>query len=118
MEGADLTSIPEKLDLDKRSALTITWRDGRMSRYPIAWLRANCPCAVCREEREERERNPRRLTVLKGDGAAPAVTGARLVGSYAVQITWSDGHDGGIYSFEYLRGEIAKMEASVATKGE
>jgi len=25
------------------------------------------------------------------------------VGRYAVQIAWTDGHDSGIYTFEYLR---------------
>jgi DUF971 family protein len=38
---------------------------------------------------------------------------ANLVGNYAMQIEWSDGHGSGIYSFEYLR-EISPQKAAEA----
>jgi DUF971 family protein len=44
------------------------------------------------------------LTVLpKGMDQATQVADARLVGNYALQITWGDGHDTGIYDFRYWR---------------
>jgi DUF971 family protein len=44
------------------------------------------------------------LRVLPGNYAEPIVVMvASLVGNYAMKIEWSDGHDSGIYSFEYLR---------------
>ena len=55
--------------------------------------------------REEMARNP--LTVLppgaaKSSGPLTA-TGAELVGNYAIRVSFSDGHDTGLYSWEYLR---------------
>ena len=83
--------------------MTITWQDGHASTFELALLRKHCPCAACREERQHlsTELSP----VLKTDPGAdlPRAVGARLAGNYAVQIDWSDGHDTGIYDYEYLR---------------
>ena len=96
---------PRSLDLAKDRALTIQWTDGRVSIYPIAYLRKMSPSADSRKLREELASNP--LTVLPASAAGcdePLVaTGAELVGHYAVRITFSDGHDTGIYSWAYLR---------------
>jgi DUF971 family protein len=63
------------------------------------------PSADARELREQMAHNP--LTVLPSSsapGAGPlTATGAELVGRYAVRIRFSDGHDTGIYSWDYLR---------------
>ena len=95
---------PEHLDLRKREALVIRWSDGRESRYPITYLRRMSPSAETRKLREELSSNP--LTVLPAasgtDGPLEA-TGAELVGNYAVRITFSDGHQTGLYSWDYLR---------------
>lgn len=99
---------PRHLDLKKDRALTVQWSDGRVSIYPIAYLRRMSPSADARALREEMATNP--LTVLPssaGAGGSPSqpltATGADLVGHYAVRIVFSDGHDTGIYSWEYLR---------------
>jgi len=97
---------PRKLDLDRERGLTVTWSDGRVSIYPIAYLRKMSPSADARELRENLERNP--LTVLpatavsSGDQPLRAHS-AELVGNYAVRLRFSDGHDTGIYSWAYLR---------------
>ena len=96
---------PAHLDLQRDTALIITWGDGRTSTYPIEYLRAMSPSAEQRELRREMARNP--LTVLPSsmaghDGPLVAVD-AELVGRYAVRIRFSDGHDTGIYSWSYLR---------------
>ena len=50
----DLTTRPSDIAVDRGAGeLRITWGDGQVSRYPLQWLRANCPCATCREERRE-----------------------------------------------------------------
>jgi DUF971 family protein len=62
------------------------------------------PSADMRQLREEMAKNP--LTVLpsKSSSAGPlTVVSAELVGNYALKITFSDGHDTGIYSWQYLR---------------
>jgi len=113
MNASD-TSRPVHLDLKKDQGLTITWHDGTTSFYPIGYLRKLSPSADAKLLREEMERNP--LTVLPssfGTSGEPLVaTGAELVGNYAVRILFSDGHDTGIYSWDYLR-EIDPARAGI-----
>ncbi len=96
---------PKHLDLKKDKGLTVQWNDGAMSFYPIAYLRRMSPSAEARMLREEMAKNP--LTVLPVSSTAPdaalTATGAEMIGNYAVRIVFSDGHDTGIYSWEYLR---------------
>ena len=93
---------PTRIDLKKDRGLTIEWSDGSASFYPIAHLRRWSPSADSRELRAEQERNP--LMVLPGGrSSGPLVAhGAELVGNYALRIRFSDGHDAGIYTWEYL----------------
>ncbi|MBI1368658.1 MAG: DUF971 domain-containing protein [Planctomycetes bacterium] len=98
---------PTHLDLDKTKALTVTWTDGTVSVYPIAYLRKMSPSAEMKVLREQQASNP--LTVLpdkiaRGMESGPlAAVDAELVGNYAIRIRFSDGHDTGIYSWTYLR---------------
>jgi len=94
------------LDLKKDKGLTVQWSDGRVSFYSIEYLRKWSPSADARSLREEMARNP--LTVLPASavnqsGQSLTATGIEMVGNYAVCIKFSDGHDTGIYSWEYLR---------------
>ncbi|TVQ31040.1 MAG: DUF971 domain-containing protein [Phycisphaeraceae bacterium] len=99
------TTPPRKLDLKKDRGLTIEWADGATSYYSIALLRRLSPSAEARQLREELKKNP--LTVLPASasnaGGALTAEGAELVGNYALRIRFSDGHDTGIYTWEYLR---------------
>jgi DUF971 family protein len=67
----------------------------------LGTLRRECPCATCRSDREDARKNP--LRILKADPTDLRVTHAELVGTYAIQFTWSDGHNTGIFDFRYLR---------------
>ncbi len=84
--------------------LQIQWSDGQARRYQFSELRRKCPCATCRERRQaEAKRQPGQLTVLSADEARPArVTAMKPVGNYAYSIVFSDGHDSGIFTFEFL----------------
>ncbi len=97
--------MPAKLDLKKDRGLTVEWSDGTTSYYSIAYLRKMSPSADARALREEMARNP--LTVLPASAASatgPLVaTGIEMVGNYALRIRFSDGHDTGLYSWDYLR---------------
>lgn len=78
--------------------LTIEWRDGVVAHYPFFFLRDVCPCASCVDELTgEKVLDPKKI--------APDIhiRKADYVGNYALRITWSDGHDTGIYAFRYLR---------------
>lgn len=97
---------PVDLHLDRREGLKIKWADGHQSHYPLAYLRKRCPCATCRTERESEQPKPASLslTILPSNiDQATVFADAKLVGNYAIQITWADGHSTGIYDFRYLR---------------
>jgi len=78
-------------------AVRIVWDDGHASEYRNDYLRARCPCAACRE------RISRRLPVINAPREALYPVQIGVVGRYAVSVTWSDGHDSGIYSYQTLR---------------
>ncbi len=82
-------------------SLTIKWVDGQVSAMPLAKLRQRCPCAACKTDREESAKNP--LAILKADPTNIRVISAKMVGNYAIQLFWSDGHDSGIFDFDFLR---------------
>jgi DUF971 family protein len=89
------------------SELAIKWPDGGESFIPLEYLRRACPCAGCQGEADilgNLYKNPeQKLT-------AAAFQLARLirVGGYAIQPVWVDGHNTGIYSFDYLQRLAAK----------
>jgi DUF971 family protein len=92
---------PVALSREGNDQLVIHWNDGHQSRYTWKHLRDNCPCAGCREERLK---PPDPFRILKPNELVPLAPVAMTpVGHYAYKITWSDGHDTGIYTLENLR---------------
>jgi DUF971 family protein len=82
--------------------LVIVWQDGREDYLSFETLRRNCPCAMCKGEQDllgNVHRGPDRPYGL----GAFLPHGWHKVGGYAIQIFWQDGHNDGIYSYEYLR---------------
>lgn len=97
-------TTPLNLDLKRDEKLTIRWQDGLVSTYPLSLLRSLCPCAQCKVIREGEKKKKSLLTILPGNYAGQiTVKDAQLVGNYALKLEWSDNHDSGIYSFDYLR---------------
>jgi DUF971 family protein len=95
--------MPVELHKDGDTGLIIDWSDGERSVLSWPQLRANCPCAGCREEREKPP-NPFKMLSDKEASSGPIKPVAMTpIGRYAYKITWSDGHDFGIYTFENLR---------------
>lgn len=104
-------TTPVRLDLKKDEKLEIEWQDGVRSTYSVSLLRSMCPCAICKEVRNEGKIVGKKslLTILPGNYSKPLqVVSAELVGNYALRIEWSDEHGSGIYSFEYLREILSK----------
>jgi len=98
----DDASTPRDLKvLLSEQKLRVDWKDGAHSEFALGELRRVCPCATCRTEREQQSPNP--LRILKADPTGVRVTNARLVGHYAIQFDWSDGHNTGIFDFRFLR---------------
>jgi DUF971 family protein len=82
--------------------MLVRWVDGHVSYYPWRELRFMCPCAWCSGEWGQ----PGALSGTDpADLTEPQVTMSdiALVGNYALQPVWADGHDTGIYSFRMLR---------------
>ena len=77
---------------------------GHPGRSALAWLRDRCPCAGCTGAHG----TPLRQTDLSASPFQmykPALKIASIepVGNYALRIHWNDGHNSGIYSYDYLR---------------
>ena len=82
--------------------LVIKWEDQEESYIPFETLRNNCPCAECKGETDALG------NLYMGQGEPKSNAGKNLlsvkpVGYYALQLTWGDGHDSGIYRFELLK---------------
>ncbi len=83
--------------------LHVTWADGECD-LPFAFLRRQCACARCVNEWTgapilDPASVPDDIVIQKMD----------LVGSYAVRIEWSDGHNSGLYTWDRLRELSEKL---------
>ena len=84
--------------LDDGLTIEIEWDEGgHVGDYPARALRLACRCASCQEEMTG-------LPILPPASVSEDIRALdlKLVGAYAVQVTWSDGHSTGIYPWEYL----------------
>ena len=83
---------------------TILLRMHEASGIPIRELRDRCPCATCREKRNAPPPKPNLLQVLSAAETKPlTLTEFKPIGNYAYSIGFSDGHDTGIYTIEFLK---------------
>ncbi len=104
--SADPKSVNVKVTTG--TGMEIEWKDGHRSAYAFQWLRDACPCATCNETREKEGRQPGQPAPEKS-GALPMFKPAMKplktepVGRYAIRFAWNDGHETGIYSWDYLR---------------
>lgn len=102
--------IPKTIRLKDKSSLEIIWEDESISSIGLKYLRDECPCATCKGE-----------TILLKTYRPPAakmitpemylIKNIETVGEYAIQITWKDGHNTGIYTYDYLQ-ELDKGQAN------
>jgi DUF971 family protein len=81
--------------------LAVQWNDGTESYLDLQLLRRACPCAACGGEPDVLG-NIMRPNVSYSDNSFD-LAGFEIVGGYAIQPRWADGHATGIYSFQYLR---------------
>ena len=88
-----------------RQALIIEWDDDHKSEYPLEGLRAACPCAECKGGHEAMGQpgSPDMLNEPLQPEQSGELTSLEMVGNYALQPIWGDGHSYGIYSWSYLR---------------
>lgn len=88
---------PTEITLHQQSReLEIAFADGTRHRLPYEFLRVHSPSAEVRGHGPGQE-------VLQTGKQEVKVLGLEPVGSYALMIAFDDGHDSGLYSWEYLR---------------
>ena len=89
---------PREISQESESQLRITWADEKVCEYSSARLRRACPCAQCVNEwTGERTLKPEAIS------DEIRIEDISIVGRYALNFRWSDGHETGIYSFQFLR---------------
>ncbi len=119
--SADPKSV--KVQVTAGTGMEIEWKDGHCSSYSFQWLREACPCAMCVEAREKEGRMPGQPPEEK-PGALPMFKPAmkplhtEAVGKYAIRFAWNDGHETGIYSWDYLRENCPCAECKGARGAE
>ncbi|MFZ1700234.1 MAG: DUF971 domain-containing protein [Pyrinomonadaceae bacterium] len=88
---------PTQIIEESDSEVSIKWSDGSETRYSAAQLRRGCPCASCINEWTGEK-------ILDQSNIADDMTFSTIsiVGRYALNFHFSDGHDTGIFSFKYL----------------
>jgi DUF971 family protein len=79
--------------------LSIKWDDGSESIIDIKKLRRFCPCATCQTERNEEGKYY--IPIINEE--QNKIKSIYPVGSYAIGITWMDGHNTGIYEYRFLK---------------
>jgi len=96
--------VPTEIRLHRKSrALELTYQDGRRYRLPCEYLRVHSPSA------EVRGHGPGQEILLVGKEKV-GVEAVEPVGHYAVRLRFDDGHDSGLYTWEYLDGLARHME--------
>jgi DUF971 family protein len=103
-----VTPLKVRVKQSEGTGVEIDWRDGHKSSWGFRWLRDACPCATCHDEREKSGRapgepKPKAQALLVMYEAPPQPLEVTPVGKYAVKFKWNDGHEAGIYSWDYLR---------------
>jgi len=95
---------PREMALVSADQLKIEWSDGQVRHYRVVELRENCPCAPCREKRKAPPPPLSLLPVISSEEAQPLrITRMDPAGRYAYAIHFSDGHDTGLFTLEFLR---------------
>ena len=88
--------IPTSVKLHKSTKiLVLTYADQTFS-LPCEYLRVHSPSAEVRGHGEGQE-------VLQVGKLHVNISGVEPVGNYALKLIFDDGHDSGIYTWEYLR---------------
>lgn len=104
-------SAPKNIVIDKDSRVVrIDLTSGETIKLSHFLLRVRCACADCKAaelQGKERSIDPRVW-----------ITAAQPVGSYALQLNFSDGHERGIYPWEYLEALVREENTSSSEHAE
>ena len=106
-------SKPSSIKRINPVVLSAAWPDGFSASILLSDLRDACPCAHCTgEEIMGQQVFAGMKTLAPGMNDLVSLT---PIGNYAVQASWKDGHDSGIYPWEMLRTVFEEKRLSEAT---
>lgn len=100
---------PKKIKRTENNSLRITWSDDTISEIDLETLRDKCPCVSCQGETVLFSSYIPIKSPFKASGFYE-IEKIDTIGNYAIQITWKDKHNTGIYSWELLN-ELGKIKA-------
>ena len=101
---SDTAAIPTEIRLHQASrSLEIAYAGGERYHLPCELLRVYSPSAEVRGHGPGQE-------ILQTGKRMVGITSIESVGNYALQFTFSDGHDSGIYSWSYLHELCREQE--------
>ena len=93
---------PKQIKISDKNKLSLRWNDDALSIISLKYLRDECPCATCKGETILfKTFRPPKPTMMSPE--MYKIKSIDVVGEYAIQIVWKDGHNTGIYSWEYLK---------------
>jgi len=93
---------PKQIKIADKDKLLIKWNDDSDTTISLKYMRDECPCAGCKGETILlRTYRPPKPQILSPD--MYKVKSIEVVGEYAIKISWKDGHNTGIYSWDYIR---------------
>ncbi len=90
---------PVSIKVLENKFLLIKWNDQTQTNIKLETLRKFCPCATCIRERDDRGKS----YIPIYNPTQSQVANIEVIGSYAIQIRWKDGHDTGIYEYPFLK---------------
>lgn len=105
-----MNSILKKIRFPEKYLIETLWSDGFQATIKLETFRDNCPCADCNEERNKQPKGFITLDTFKP--GKYLIKKINIVGNYAVSPIWEDGHESGIYPFEFLRQLFEKYKLS------
>ena len=94
--------VPKSINKPAPGLLRAEWDDGFVSVIKIEKLRSDCPCADCREKDDSGTAKVNYMMPLLKPGQNE-LKALEPVGNYAINAIWGDGHNSGIYPWEYFR---------------
>jgi DUF971 family protein len=83
------------------SEIAFAWNDGTETYLGLELFRRSCPCAACGGEPDVLGYVVRPEGQYTDDSFA--MKRWHIVGGYAMQPTWGDGHSSGLYAFDFIR---------------
>lgn len=88
---------PTRIEPKNSTEFIITWNSGESFALSYFETRFECPCAGCIDEHTGKR-------ILKREMISPTIRplNVGVVGRYALNIAWSDGHSTGMYHFDRL----------------